>query len=1012
MNKIKFWKGWDTDTKYPYLFLLLLCVLALLLGVYYYFTGEDAVFSWDKITDLQVVPVPVHEVTRLLETFTLSTDGYLIFEQYDVGLPRINTAVATLLLGILAICIAFYTAAISTMKQLAYFGGVLLLMLFLATFNFDLLGVFGSGASQTTLLISIAVLAISSYAFQAFWPQTRFSLRVLAMLVVVAVLGLLIYSEAEFTPELVTLHLVNYSSIGTLAATVLFMLWVSYENVNALLWINTQGKTPERRFSLWQFVLVSMLYLLNLLLLYLRHIGYIRADLFYINGYFILLLSAVAGFWGMRQREAYYGKLFPFRPTGAVLYLVFATIAFLSIGYAFAMANDSLRVLYHDLIVYTHLAFGFGFFLYVIINFGQLIKERLPVYKVVYEPKKFTLFSFFVISMAICVILIMRTQYRVYFYANAGYYNYLGDLYSESGNSILAERFYKESDLFDANNVKANYSLASMHRQKQERNNEIIRMKDAISKRPSPKLYVRLGNLYDEKQYFFEKLYVLQEGAERFPESAEIYNNLALLYAQTSVLDSTEYFFNLAQAHASDVDFIHSNRLAFYTRQAMLEPAQELLSESRKGKYKTLRSNQATLRQLLGVSPADKEAFMPDSLKEVEDFTLFYNQTISRLKAEGDTSRLEVLDRYLASPGNQLFFEDMLFLKGLVHHYNGRPREGRQIVENLALQAEANSGYYYNALGQWMLDEENYLAAAEYFRLAKDRGYQQAYLSHGYALALAHRPETAVTALEEVGYTENEAAMAVAEDLAEVLQQDVKTILTEVPDKEKVQYLLTYLPQLSAEEVNAIVASVGEKDLKRRALVARVGYFMNQRRWRAAHDAIKEAAPQLQPEGELRSALNLQQLKLWLHTEQYDVLVDRMDRLYLTDRDRRQKMYLKARIAEAKGRTEEAASRYEQALKMLLYDEEVVLSAASFYNRQMPKEEKAYNILLAGITYNPYSAELYKAYALESLDQGLFSYAEQAQETLRDLLPASEYTTFIKEFGKMRQEVEARAENW
>ncbi|WP_439881575.1 tetratricopeptide repeat protein [Pontibacter sp. MBLB2868] len=1011
MNKIKFWRSWDTDIKYPYLFLLLLCVVALLLGVFHYFTGEGYAFDWDKLTDLQVVPVPVHEVTRLLENFTLSAEGYLIFEQYDVALPTVNTTAATLLIGILGLCVAFYTAAISTMKQLSYFGGMLLLMLFLATFNFDLLSIFGNGASQTTLLVSIALLAISSYAFQAFWPQTRFALRIVVMMGVVATLALLIYSEAEFPARLITLHLVNYSSIGVLIATVLFMLWVSYENVNALLWINTQAKTPEKRFGLWQFVLVSTLYLVNLLLLYLRHIGYLKADLFYINGYFIFILSVIAGFWGMRQREAYYKRLFLFKPAGAVLYLVFATMAFLSIGYAFATANDPLTVLFHDLIVYTHLAFGFGFLLYILINYATLLQQRLPVYKVVYEPKRFSLFSFFLMSLMICTILVMRTQYRSYFYAQGGYYNYLGDLYSASGNPILAQRFYEESDLFDVNNVKANYNLASIYRQKNQRNSEILHLKEALEKRPSPKLYIRLANLYDEKQYFFEKMYVLQEGIAKFPESAEIYNNLALMYAATSVQDSTDYYFNLAQKYTSDEDFIESNRLAFYTRQAMLDPAKQLLGESRKGKYKTLRSNAAALRQLLGLDPGDKEAFMPDSLGAIEDLTLFYNQTISRLN-EGDTSRLAPINRYLSNPGNQLFFEDLLYLKGLVHHYNGRVKEGRTILENLALQAESRGGYYYNVLGQWMLEENNYKAAAAYFKLAKDRGNKQAYLSEGYAMALANQPQQAVEALQEVGFTENEAAIAVAQDLIAVLQQDVQTVITQAPDKEKVQYLLTNLPQLNEENVDALVQAVQDKELKRRALLARVDYMMANKRWKAAYDAIQNASSKLQAEGELRSALNLNQLKVWLYTENYDALLNKMDQLYLTDRDKRQRLYFKARIAEARGRNEEAAARYEQALAMLLYDEEVVLSAARFFDVYKPKEEKAYNILLSGITYNPYSAELYKAYALESVDQGLYSYAEQAQQTLQSLLPATEYSIFIKKLDKKRQEVETRADNW
>ncbi|GAB3828665.1 hypothetical protein GCM10028895_42480 [Pontibacter rugosus] len=831
------------------------------------------------------------------------------------------------------------------------------------------------------------------------------------MLGLVTLLGLLIYTEADFTPELITLHLVSYSSIGLMITTVLFMLWVAYENVNALLWVNTQASTPERRFSMWQFLLISILYLLSLLLMYLRHVGYIQSDIIRLNGYIILFLSTVAGFWGMRQREQVYGGLFSFRPTGAVLYLVFATMAFLSIGYAFATANDSLTRLYHDLIIYTHLAFGFGFLLYVMINFGRLLEQRLPVYKVVYEPQKFTLFSFFIVSMVLCVILVMRTQYRSYFHAQASYYSYIGDLYRASGNDMLAERFYEESDVYDNNNVKANYSLAAMYREGQQRNNEILKLQEAIDKRPNPKLYIRLANIYDEKQYFFEKMYVLQQGADKFPESAEIYNNLALLYAQTSVQDSTEYYFNLAQKFASDEDLVYSNRLAYYTRQAMLEPAKAVLEESRKGKYKTLRSNQSVLRQLLGMDPQSKEEFAPDSLQAIEDFALFYNQTISRLN-QGDTSRLKAIDTYLASPGNQIFSSDLLYLKGLVHHYNGLPQQGRNTVENLALQMETQSGYYYNALGQWMLEEENYSAAAAYFKQAKDRGYQPAYLAEGYAQALAHQPEAAIAALEEVGFTENEAAVAVAQHLVSLLQKDVPAVLAESSDKDKVQYLLAYLPTLTLEQVSALVNAVQEKDLKRRALVARVDYLLDNKRLKAAYSAIKEASDQLRPEDELRSKLNLQQLRLWLYTEQYDVLLNRLDKLYLTERDKRHSLYFKARVAEVKGRKEEAATRYEQAMKMLIYDEETILAAAEFFNKYKPEEEKAYNILLNGITYNPFAAKLQQAYALESLDQGLYSYAERATETLQNLLTAAEYSTFIQKFDQKRQEIEARAENW
>src|SRR5687768_2037020 len=113
MSKTNFWKNWDTNLKYPYLFLMVLAAAALLLGGYYYFEGNTAAYTWDKITDLQVVPVPVHEVTRLLEPFTLYADGYLVLEQFDVAPVEVQTWPAIIFICLLGVCIAFFTAAIS-----------------------------------------------------------------------------------------------------------------------------------------------------------------------------------------------------------------------------------------------------------------------------------------------------------------------------------------------------------------------------------------------------------------------------------------------------------------------------------------------------------------------------------------------------------------------------------------------------------------------------------------------------------------------------------------------------------------------------------------------------------------------------------------------------------------------------------------------------------------------------------------------------------------------------------
>jgi cellulose synthase operon protein C len=497
---------------------------------------------------------------------------------------------------------------------------------------------------------------------------------------------------------------------------------------------------------------------------------------------------------------------------------------------------------------------------------------------------------------------------------------------------------------------------------------------------------------------------------QKFPESAELYNNAALHYMQTSVSDSTNYYFQLAQQHTDDVEFVRSNRLAFYTRLAMLDEAENLLNQSGKGKYKPLRSNIIVLKSLLG-KEQDKADFVPDSLEQVEDFVLFYNQTLNSLK-KGDTTRLKSLNKFLGNRNNQLFFEDLLYSKALVHHYNGKPKEARNIVENLALASSDRVGYYYNTLGIWMLEERNPLAGAYYFERAKNSGFADAFLSHGYALARAHQPKQAVAALGEVGYTENEEAKADAEHMAVILQQNVQSILTLAGDSGKVQYLATYWPQLQLSEVDALVHSVQEKNLRRYAALHRIDYLLQKKLWKQADRALKEAGDQFKPEDELRSQLNLKQMWWLVETQNFDILLNRLDKLYLTNRDERYKLFFRAKIAEVKNRDREAAERYTQAIEMLLYDEKVITEAANFFSRYKPREMAAYNILLNGVIYNPFSPVLQKAYALESLNKGLYSYAKEAADALKDLLPATEYSTFIQKFEERRQELETNADNW
>ena len=140
--------------------------------------------------------------------------------------------VAVLLTAIAGALIMWFLFPQSTIMGAS---GVLFCMMLLASFNLDLLGIIGNNTGQSTLLVSIVLFALATYAFQAFYQQVSFTVRVMVMIALVSVLGAFIYTESDFTPLLTTLHLANYSSLALMVASLLFMIWVGYENINALL---------------------------------------------------------------------------------------------------------------------------------------------------------------------------------------------------------------------------------------------------------------------------------------------------------------------------------------------------------------------------------------------------------------------------------------------------------------------------------------------------------------------------------------------------------------------------------------------------------------------------------------------------------------------------------------------------------------------------------------------------------------------------------------------------------
>jgi len=996
MNFLSWLKFQNKDTRYPFLFLLTLSMAALGVATYFYFTGADTAIPWETVPELKTVSLPINQVNVLLQTIDIQVKGFLLTERFETALPFINSPAAALVLGFIAINLVYYLAVISTFRQLTFFAGLLLFMLLLSTFNFDLLGIHND-ARQYLLMAAMLLFGGTAFALQAFFTAVSFRLRLLLFLILIGAFGTYLFTASPLSPRLVALHLVNYSSPAGMVVAILFTFWVAYENIHALLWFHTQSANPTRRFSFWQFALISGLYLLNLLLLYFQRTRILDLNITLINAFLVLVISGVVGLWGTKRREKIYQNFFYFENGASFLYLVFGIITIISIGYAFATANDSLIRAYTDLIIYTHLAFGTFFLIYLLLNFGGLIRQKLQVYKVVYDPKVIPLFAVFVLGTILVLLLVARSNFSMYAKGKAGYFNYLGDFYKAANDTLLADRFYLEGDTYDNYNLKSNYARAALYHEKLYLQTEINLLKNALRVYPNDKMYSRLANKFTDPEDFFDQLFLLREGLRVMPHSGPLLNNQALLYSTTSLTDSAEYFFNLAHDYTRHPEVIQSNRLAFYLQHGFGKEANEMAGNIQHPTYGPLQSNILLLQNLEDVKLLDQSIAMPQApMLTPESFALLYHGALKgQIIANQNT--LNKINEYLNTDANQPYFFDLSILKAFVQKNAGQTLASRTTLENLAATESQYAGYLLDMIGLQLLQQKLYASAADHFVEARGKGWPQADIHLVYVLALqADKQADALQEAINLFRDQQPEIRQQADRMAYLLQASPTDIITQRNDSVKVQYLQLNQENKTrtAQEFVAIASTVQDTTLKQTAQKETAVFYISHGNLPAAAQVIAALLPQLTELNQLLSEVNVLQAEILLRSRDLPQLEQAVSRMYLSEQDQPLKFYYLAQLAEAQNRKPVAKKYYDQALLAMPYHEPTVLAAANFYTTQLPNPDRAYNLLLDCITYNPNAPEIYKAYILKSIDQGYFGFAESALEDLGRLVSPTEFAAF------------------
>ncbi len=1016
MNQLSFWNSWHPHSRFFFYFLLLVLASVLVWFGVSYGRSPAPVIRWELLSEIDEVPVAVDQFKVGLFDFSFTADNYVVSETYRGSSIQVNEQAAYAFLLILGLSLIVLSVVISTLRQFWYYFGVLLLIGILISFKLEQLLLFGE-TDKLGLIVALSLYLPATYYFRSIRPEVGLGPRMLVFTVITLIFALFIavFSEAAHP----VLMLVSYGIIVPVVLSIIFIFLLGHVAISFFLMLVTRSNTAHSKNSIVHFSVLSVVYLANVFLLYLKNAGNIQWEILYLNAFFLLAVLIVIGIWEFSWREIQYQFIFPFNPVGAFVYLTLAIITLATCSYFFATANDPMVETLEDSIVFSQLGYGLLFFLYIIANFVGPLMENKQVYRVMYKPTTFPYGTAQIVGTIAVVAFFLRASMFPFYQAVAGYYNGIGDLNLSSSDTFVAEQYYKLGDQYGYNNHRSNYSLGTLARAHQDQMLAPYYFKEALNKNPTPYALVNYSNALIENNQFFDAMFNVRQGLQQFPDNAYLQNNLALIYGRTSVTDSALLYLQEAMEHADTRKAAEANTLSILARSAgsISFSVDSLVEETvTDPNYIQNQINTLLLYNQRPEASSASQAFtwqMPeDSLLGSFSFAYTYNYLFHQ-RSEADTTLLRQVALLADKAENGRFNEPLSYGLGLANYARNRVVDAFKILDRLQSLNPFKTGYYNNVLGLWALQQQAPAVAMRYFKKAAQSSFEDAAFRE--AISLTEATATGVAPdwssvrtvwqhLLSDSVETSEGVKLVAQDMLKVLdQQALSQYITQEDDAFRYLFLRYRGGELEESSISNVLEAFKDPNYKVLAL----------------HDLLRQRATETWPwwneqiillksDRDALAPLGKDYLS-WLevlHTEKTEGFaeiahsVEQLPEISLWHRHKKQ-LY-QAKRAEVAKDTATARNAYAYLINNPFYEEGFLAALAYLY----PEENNilAYQLLLDAIQTNPGAPTLLKAYIRQSILAGLESYAEETLQELKTLIPASEYQQFVKTYQALLEE--------
>ena len=983
MFSLPFWKSWNK----PYQVIFLAFILFISASIIFFWASwlesPAPVITYEHFQQIQHVEVPSHPFQVGLINLMVPTDSYLVVENILGSRLQPNVFALYFFLGALTISFLFFTTIITTLTRYWFLVGMSLVILFLASLRFESLEIFGLTDKTMTIAVILLFSGISFY-FQAFRKEVSFSRRLLIFLFLASLVAVFSFFLAPVASPF--LHLAVNGLVAGIILCLIFILMVSHEIVASFVTLTTQHLNSSK--SLQHFLILTSVYLVNLALMFASKMGFIGWSFFSINSFFVLTISAILGVWGFRQRGVVYETIIPQEPIAVFFFLSMMLTGVAAMGYFAASASDMMMDALDDLIMAAHLGCGIIFFFYVIANFGPMLVKNLPVYRVLYKPETMPHFTYRLMSI-IAVFAVISTAVSWKTYVNQGtasVYHAYGDLYLSRGDDATAETYYTKSIQFRNQNLHAHYGLASIYGLRYESMKEKKEYEKSIEWTPSVPAYLNLSEAYAGQGDVLEAALTLDEGKKKFSKSGELLNAAGLSFMKLKSPDSALYFFQQARKAKGTAQIGETNFLA----------ASALFNLSFRGdsimSLKNIRNDGVKVNAIVLANQKQVRLNFEDKLELDTALTVYQmaflcNYLINQ-KEMADTALISRVVKLSDRSSNAGFTERLRKACSQALYARGEVKRALQMMRDAAYRS--GEGHSFSLLGLWLLEQNNPLAAAGYFKMANEKKQPLALYHQALSETEADSLAMALTNWDSLSHSSDKSMAAFSSMMKRVLRSKTSEI-NNLSDEEKYYFCRYKIALTDSLLFGRTVGGITTEKLRALAMVDR------SKKWFAL-DEIEKATRQLrQVSGGVDKNLRaeMDQLSLMLAAEKGDWnFVGRKLNGGVTI-PFNQRVYLEARQAEESGNTTGARVRYRYLVNGNNQFEEGIVAASRFLANDTTERLKNFTLLVDGLVAKPNSVKILKQHVLQSIQLGLQPEAQASLDKLRLLMLPSSFHKFI-----------------